>query len=61
MYQHHVQFVPAKFEVATPVGLGGDAFTKEIHHLTSDLDHGFDVISNVVDYTLQYVTNVPAG
>ena len=57
---HCVTNVPAKFEVAMPVGLGEDAFTKEIHHLTSDLDHGSDVTSNVVEYALHYVTNVPA-
>ena len=27
---HHVTYAPAKFEVTTPKGLGGDAFTRNV-------------------------------
>ena len=35
---HHVTYSGTKFEVSTSNSVGGDAFTKKIHHLTVDLD-----------------------
>ena len=36
--------------------LGGDTFTKKIHHLIFDLDLGVKVTQNVAQYPLHYVT-----
>ena len=44
-------YASAKFEVATPNGLGGDAFL---------FDLGFEVTRNVAQYPLHHVTYLPA-
>ena len=41
---HHETYALRTFEGVMSNGLGGDAFIREIHHLTFDLDLGAKVI-----------------
>ena len=52
---HHVTYLGTKFEVATTIGLGGDAFTN-IHYLTFDIDLVVNVTRNDAQYPLYHVT-----
>ena len=55
-----VTYAPAKFEFATSIGLGGDAFTRKyiISPLTLTLNQGHT--QKVAQYPLHHRTNAPA-
>ena len=49
---HHATYAPAKFEVATSDGLGGDAFSENTLFY---LDLGFKVTQNGAQYPIHHV------
>ena len=55
---HNMTYAPAKCEVATSNGLGGNAFTRK--YIIWPNVKGVKVIQNVAQYSRHYVTYAPA-
>ena len=49
-------YAHTEFKVTTSKGLEGDAFTRKIRYLNSDLNLGIKVARNVAQYPLHHVT-----